>query len=166
MDVSGILELMKEMKISGVTALEWSADGQKLTLSRPADPIGTDLSNTPSDAPGQPSPGSRPATSEAGSAVNAMGSETTPEKPDRPSGRVVSSPVVGIFYSAPAPDQDSFVTIGSPVDQGTPLGIIEAMKLMNEVVSPCSGVIVDIMVDNAQRVEYGQPLFVIEERRP
>lgn len=166
MDVSGILELMKEMKISGVTELEWSADGQKLSLSRPSDPIDVNRLHALSGAHGQQLPGSQPATSESGSTVNVIGSDTTQEKPARPSGRVVSSPVVGIFYSAPAPDQDSFVTIGSQVDHGTPLGIIEAMKLMNEVVSPCSGVVVDILVDNTQRVEYGQPLFVIEEIRP
>ena len=83
----------------------------------------------------------------------------------RREGRLVTSPVVGVFFAAPAPDQDAFVSLGSAVETGAPLGIIEAMKLMNEVVSPCGGTVVDILVENGQRVEYGQPLFVIKESR-
>ncbi|NLC84715.1 MAG: biotin/lipoyl-binding protein [Ruminococcaceae bacterium] len=80
-----------------------------------------------------------------------------------PAGRLICSPVVGIFYAAAAPDQDPFVSPGSVVAAGAPLGIIEAMKLMNEVTSPADGVVIEILVDNGQRVEYGQPLFRIEE---
>ena len=79
-----------------------------------------------------------------------------------PAGRLICSPVVGIFYAAAAPDQDPFVSPGSVVAAGAPLGIIEAMKLVNEVTSPADGVVIEILVDNGQRVEYGQPLFRIE----
>ena len=70
--------------------------------------------------------------------------------------------MVGTFYRAPAPDAEPYVEVGSIVEVGQPLCIIEAMKLMNEIESEVSGRIVEILVENAQPVEYGQPLFVIE----
>jgi len=81
--------------------------------------------------------------------------------PAEPAGQLVTSPVVGIYYAAPSPDSDPFIRIGSTVEKGAPLCIIEAMKLMNEVTSPWSGVVLEILAENGQRVEYGQPLFRI-----
>lgn len=74
----------------------------------------------------------------------------------------VCSPIVGTFYTAPSPDSDSFVEVGSRVTSGTTLCIIEAMKLMNEIECDISGTVVKILVQNAQAVEYNQPLFVIK----
>ncbi|MGN0407472.1 MAG: acetyl-CoA carboxylase biotin carboxyl carrier protein [Bacteroides sp.] len=78
------------------------------------------------------------------------------------SGNVVKSPLVGVFYAAPAPDADDFVTVGDTVSSGQTLGIIEAMKLMNEIESEFNGCVKQILVKNGDMVEYGQPLFVIE----
>ena len=75
---------------------------------------------------------------------------------------VVSSPLVGIFYSAASPDEKDFVSVGDTVKKGQVLGIVEAMKLMNEIESEYDGVVKEILVDNEQMVEYGQPMFVIE----
>lgn len=75
---------------------------------------------------------------------------------------VVQAPIVGTFYSAPSPDSDPFVKVGDRVEAGSVLCIIEAMKLMNEIQSEHAGVIKQILVDNAQPVEFDQPLFVIE----
>jgi acetyl-CoA carboxylase biotin carboxyl carrier protein len=77
-------------------------------------------------------------------------------------GHVVTSPVVGVFYDTPAPDQSPYVEVGSVVKKGDVLCIIEAMKLMNEVTSPVSGTVAEILVQQASRVEFGQELFVIE----
>ncbi|WP_138205260.1 acetyl-CoA carboxylase biotin carboxyl carrier protein [Haloimpatiens lingqiaonensis] len=74
---------------------------------------------------------------------------------------IIKSPIVGTFYAAPAPDKDNFVSIGSVVNKGTTLCIIEAMKLMNDIESEFHGEIVDILVKNEDMVEYGQPLFKI-----
>jgi acetyl-CoA carboxylase biotin carboxyl carrier protein len=74
---------------------------------------------------------------------------------------VVRSPIVGTFYEAPSPGAPPFVKIGDEVRTGQPLCIIEAMKLMNEIESDASGSIVKRYVQNAQPVEYGQPLFAI-----
>ncbi len=78
-----------------------------------------------------------------------------------PAGNVVESPLVGTFYSAPNPDSAAFVKVGDAVKKGQVLGIIEAMKLMNEVESEYDGVVEAILVENEQMVEYGQPLFII-----
>lgn len=75
----------------------------------------------------------------------------------------VKAPMVGTFYRAPSPDADSYVKVGDVISQGTVLCIIEAMKLMNEIESEVSGKVVKILVDNAQAVEYNQPLFLIEK---
>ena len=71
--------------------------------------------------------------------------------------------MVGTFYSAPSPDADPYISVGSNVSTGTVLCIIEAMKLMNEIEAEVSGKIVKILVENAQPVEYNQPLFLIEK---
>lgn len=71
------------------------------------------------------------------------------------------TPMVGTFYSAPAPGNPSYVEVGSPVKQGDTLCIIEAMKLLNEIEAEASGVIKQILVENGEPVEFGQPLFVI-----
>lgn len=75
----------------------------------------------------------------------------------------VTAPMVGTFYRAPAPDAEPYVKVGDIVEVGQPLCIIEAMKLMNEIEAETRGRIKEILVENAEPVEYGQPLFVIEK---
>ncbi|MEO0149124.1 MAG: acetyl-CoA carboxylase biotin carboxyl carrier protein [candidate division WOR-3 bacterium] len=74
---------------------------------------------------------------------------------------IVKSPIVGTFYRAPAPGAKPFVDVGSRVKKGDVLCIIEAMKIMNEIKSDVNGVVEEILVENGQPVEYGQPLFKI-----
>ena len=76
-------------------------------------------------------------------------------------GNVVKSPLVGTFYSASSPDSAPFVKVGDTVKKGQVLGIVEAMKLMNEIESEFDGVVKEIQIENEQVDEYGQPLFVI-----
>lgn len=78
-----------------------------------------------------------------------------------PTGYVVKSPMVGTFYRSSAPGSPAFVEIGSAVKEGDTLCIIEAMKLLNEIDSDKAGVVTQILVENGQPVEFGQPLFVI-----
>jgi len=73
----------------------------------------------------------------------------------------LNAPMVGTFYRAPAPDAKAFVEIGQQIKEGETVCIIEAMKLMNEIEADASGTVVEILVENGQPVEYGQPLFVI-----
>lgn len=74
----------------------------------------------------------------------------------------ITSPMVGTFYAAPNPDADPYVTIGSKVKENTVVCIVEAMKLFNEIEAEVKGEIVDILVENGQLVEYGQPLFLVK----
>ncbi len=74
----------------------------------------------------------------------------------------IVAPMVGTFYRAPSPDAPAYVQVGDEVEVGQPLCIIEAMKLMNEIESEMKGRVMHILVENAQPVEYGQPLFVIK----
>ncbi|GJG97483.1 acetyl-CoA carboxylase biotin carboxyl carrier protein [Cupriavidus pauculus] len=81
--------------------------------------------------------------------------------PQLPAGHVVTSPMVGTFYRAPSPGAAAFVNVGDTVKEGQTVCIIEAMKLLNEIECDKAGVIKEILVENGQAVEYGQPLFVI-----
>ncbi len=81
---------------------------------------------------------------------------------DTIAGTVVKSPIVGTFYAAPAPDKAPFVSIGDRVEKGDVLFIIESMKLMNEVTAETDGTVRRILVQNAQGVEYGQPIMEME----
>jgi acetyl-CoA carboxylase biotin carboxyl carrier protein len=75
---------------------------------------------------------------------------------------VVKSPIVGTFYSSASPDAEPYVKVGDRVERGQVLCIVEAMKLMNEIESDADGVILEIVPANAQAVEFGEPLFVIQ----
>lgn len=81
--------------------------------------------------------------------------------PAAPAGHVVKAPMVGTFYRAPNPGAAPFVEVGQSVKEGDALCIIEAMKLLNEIEADKSGVIKEILVENGEPVEYGQPLFII-----
>lgn len=76
-------------------------------------------------------------------------------------GNVVKSPLVGTFYASPSPDEEPFVKVGDRVSKGQVLGIVEAMKLMNEIESDYDGVVKQVLVSNEDVIEFGQPLFVI-----
>jgi len=85
-----------------------------------------------------------------------------PAQPEIPPGHTVNSPMVGTFYRASSPGASAFVEIGSQVNAGDTLCIIEAMKMLNQIEADKAGTIAAILVENAEPVEYGQPLFVIE----
>jgi acetyl-CoA carboxylase biotin carboxyl carrier protein len=77
-------------------------------------------------------------------------------------GKLVKSPLVGTFYTSPSEDAEPFVSVGDVVKKGQVLAIVEAMKLMNEIESEFDGTIVEVLVENGEPVEYGQPLFKIQ----
>ena len=94
-------------------------------------------------------------------AVPAAADPVAATTPPVPEGHVVKAPMVGTFYRAPNPGAAPFAEVGQAVKEGEPLCIIEAMKLLNEIEADKSGVIKQILVENGEPVEYGQPLFVI-----
>jgi oxaloacetate decarboxylase alpha subunit len=101
----------------------------------------------------------------AGAGTGGAAPAATPAEPAaaKPDGRVaITSPMVGTFYRAPAPDADPYVEVGDAVEVGQTVCIVEAMKLMNEIEAEVKGRIVEILVQNAQPVEFGQKLFLVE----
>jgi len=96
-----------------------------------------------------------PATSPATAAA-------TPAEPPAETGHVVKSPMVGTFYRSSSPDSEPFVDVGAVVKEGQPICIIEAMKIMNEIEADKAGTVKQILCENGQPVEFGQPLFIIE----
>ncbi len=101
-----------------------------------------------------------PAVAPAGAAPFAeTAAAATPDA--LPEGKVIKSPMVGTFYRASSPGAEPFVSVGSTVSEGQTLCVIEAMKLMNEIPADAAGVIKEVLVENGQPVEFGQPLFVL-----
>lgn len=89
--------------------------------------------------------------------------EEVQEKETSPDGETVRSPIVGTFYRSASPESDPFVEVGDRIEKGETLCIIEAMKIMNEIESEFSGTVQKIIVDDAQPVEFDQPLFIIKK---
>lgn len=104
----------------------------------------------------QSAPAASPEAKEAPAAASSAVAEDTSKY------LTVKSPMIGTFYRSPSPDQEAYVKVGDVVKKGDVLGIIEAMKLFNEIESEFSGTIVKVLVDNATAIEYDQALFLID----
>jgi acetyl-CoA carboxylase biotin carboxyl carrier protein len=96
-------------------------------------------------------------------APESAASTEKPKPEDNPNAAVVKSPMVGTFYRAPSPEAPPFINIGDAVEPGKTLCIIEAMKIMNEIKCEVKGKVKEIIAENAQAVEYNQPLIIIEK---
>jgi len=92
--------------------------------------------------------------------------ETSAPRLEETDAIVIPAPMIGTFYRAPKPGEPNFVEIGDTVDLGQTIGIIEAMKIMNEIAAEATGIVVEILAGNGQAVEYGQPLLRLEPRPP
>ena len=103
-----------------------------------------------------------PAAQSQAAPADAASAAPAAEAPAAPAGHVVKSPMVGTFYRSASPGSKPFVEVGAAVKEGDPICIVEAMKIMNEIEADKSGTITQILVENGQAVEYGQPLFIIE----
>lgn len=153
MEFENLLTLIKTVSDSEVTELHYEENGTNIRLVKEV-PV-----------PGTGTPVQNPAVilqNEAGIPVmENEASGNTGAAAEAPEGQIVKSPLVGTFYAAPAEDADPFVTEGKAVKKGQTLGIVEAMKLMNEIESEFDGTVAEILVENGQMVEFGQPLFRI-----
>jgi acetyl-CoA carboxylase biotin carboxyl carrier protein len=106
---------------------------------------------------------SMPAAGMAVPSVEAAAAPAAPKPEDNPNASVVKSPMVGTFYRSPSPESPPFINIGDSVEPGKTLCIIEAMKIMNEIKCEVKGKVKEIIVENAQAVEFNQPLIIIEK---
>lgn len=153
MDIRKVKKLIELLEESGISEIEISEGEESVRISR-----------HPSGGP-PPAPAAvthvEAAPAGTGTAAGQQPPETGPPEPEEPAGHTVNSPMVGTFYRAPSPGAKDFVEVGQTVKAGDTLCIIEAMKMMNQIESDVDGVVKDILVENAEPVEFGQPLFVI-----
>lgn len=147
MNLKEIKDILELIKGSDVSELELVRGDSSLRLRRGA-------------APEVRPPAPAPAPAAAPRAEEAPAAPKEPAKPKAAYKEVVS-PIVGTFYRAPAPDAAPFVEVGQRVSKGQVLCIVEAMKIMNQIESDATGTVTAILVENAQPVAYGQPLFHI-----
>ena len=153
MEIKNIIELMKAVSENGLTCFELEQGDTRITMKREKKTV------LQTEMAVQEIPVSL--TAEDASLAEKNVSEKSAAVENVHSDRIVMSPLVGTFYSSPAPDADDYVKVGDHVKKGQVIGIVEAMKLMNEIESDYDGVVEAILVKNEETVEYGQPLFRI-----
>ncbi|HET7561743.1 MAG TPA: acetyl-CoA carboxylase biotin carboxyl carrier protein [Rhodanobacteraceae bacterium] len=108
-----------------------------------------------------PAPAMAPAPVAASAPAATAATAAAPADSDLPAGTVVRSPMVGTFYAAASPGAEAFVKVGQQIKVGDPLGVIEAMKMFNQIEAEIAGTVIAIVAENGQAVEFDQPLFVI-----
>ncbi|MEM9226718.1 MAG: acetyl-CoA carboxylase biotin carboxyl carrier protein [Verrucomicrobiota bacterium] len=158
MDLKEIKQIIELMKRSDLTEFEIEEQDLKLRICREsqnaAPVITTAATPVPmpiASAPAAPAPAASPSAAPAKAA-------------DEPGTAIIKSPMVGTFYRAPTPDSSPFVELGAAVKNESVVCIIEAMKVMNEIQAEQSGTITEILVENGQAVEFGQPLFKVKAK--
>ncbi|MDA7447912.1 acetyl-CoA carboxylase biotin carboxyl carrier protein [Candidatus Pseudothioglobus singularis] len=151
MDIRKVKKLMELLEESGMSEIEIKEGEESVKISR--------YGNSPAPAQHpiqsfvqQQAPVSSAPTSQTAS----------PNEQPQETGQSVTSPMVGTFYSAPSPTAKPFVSIGQKINQGDTVGIIEAMKIMNQIESDQSGRVIEILVKDGEAVEFGQSLIVVE----
>lgn len=145
MDIRKIKKLIEIIEESGIAELEIKEGEEFIRINR--------YSSAPAPVVYAPTPVAAPVAAVVGGAAPVE---------EKITGHVVKSPMVGTFYRSASPGTKVFVEIGQSVMVGDTLCIIEAMKILNQIESDKSGTVTKILVDNAEPVEYGQPLFIIE----
>ena len=148
MDIRKVRKLIELLEASNIAEIEIKEGEEAVRISRAtniapatiAAPVAVAAPATPAAAPAAPA---------------------EPASPPVESGNLVTSPMVGTFYRAPAPDSPSYVEVGQQVNEGDTIGIVEAMKMMNQIESEFSGVVEAILVEDGKPVEFGQPLVRI-----
>lgn len=149
MDLRKLKKLIDLVEESGITELEVTEGEERVRIAKQPGAVAQQSYVLPAAAP------------VAAAAVSAAPAATSEAKSELPEGQVVKSPMVGTFYRSASPDSSPFVEVGSAIKSGETLCIVEAMKLLNEIESDCSGTVKAILVENGQPVEYGEPLFII-----
>ena len=151
MDIKLIKQVVDLMKRSDISEFEFEEDGFKLRLSSKCADGPQIIQAVPAGQTPAPFPAATTATGEAAAVpVEEKGIS------------IIKSPMVGTFYSAASPESPAFVKIGSKVSNDSVVCIIEAMKVMNEIQAEMSGTISELLVENGEAIEYGQPLFKIK----
>jgi acetyl-CoA carboxylase biotin carboxyl carrier protein len=161
MDIRKVKKLIELLDESGIAEIEITEGDESVRISRSSSSAPAPAAvHVPAPAPPAAAPPPAPAATAPPSAPAA------PSVADDSEGYEVTAPMVGTFYASSSPGAPSFVQVGDHVDEGDTLCIVEAMKMMNQIEAEVSGVIKSIRVQNGDPVEYGQILFVIDQRHP
>jgi acetyl-CoA carboxylase biotin carboxyl carrier protein len=150
MDIRKVKKLIEMLEESGIDEIEIKEGEESVRISRHRPAVAAHYAMPAAPMAAAPVAAAAPAAPAA-----------APAKPAEPDGHKVRSPMVGTFYRAPSPESRVFVEVGQSVKAGDVLCIIEAMKMMNQIESDKTGTVTAILVDNAQVVEFDQPLFII-----
>ena len=153
MDIRKVKKLIELLESSGIAEIEIAEGEESVRISRyPTGGMVVPPTIVPVAAP------------QAAAAAETQSIDEAPASAAAPvSGHEITAPMVGTFYGSPIPGSKAFVEIGSDVQPGDTLCIIEAMKMMNQIESDVAGRVVSILVENGSPVEFGEPLFVIEQ---
>jgi acetyl-CoA carboxylase biotin carboxyl carrier protein len=150
-DIRKVKKLIELLEESGISEIEISEGEESVRISRYPNPGTVSVQTIAAPAPAAAAQvAAAPANGDGPAAAAARGQQVT-------------APMVGTFYSGPAPGAKPFVELGTEVKAGDTLCVIEAMKMMNQIESEVSGKVVSILVENGSPVEFGQALFIIEE---
>ena len=161
MDVEQIETLLDFMAAHGLEEFEYDHGGLHIKLKKAASGANLPSRGSASQSPALSAP-PVPANPGSATAAEAAPASSAPASiPHAEELHVIKSPIVGTFYASPSPEAGPFVRVGSPIEVGRVVCIIEAMKLMNEIEADVSGEVVQALVENGQPVEYGQGLFAI-----
>lgn len=161
MNYQELVALIDHLDQSSIAFLDYQAEGTRLVLSKEVPHV----TSTPDASPMTQTPVTQEAVSVEESPALATVEGPVPSEPaaaEEVAGEVVESPMVGVVYLQPNPDEDQYVKVGDRVEQGQVICIIEAMKLMNEIQAPQAGVVTEILVENEAVVEFKQPLIRID----
>jgi len=152
LDLKAIKQVIDLMKRSELTEFELEEEGFKLRLSRKNGEVAPQIIQA---APPAQAPAAAPAPATPAPAPEAAPAEEKGVE-------YITSPMVGTFYRAPSPDSAPFTDVGAKVTADSVVCIIEAMKVMNEIQSEIAGTVAEVLVENGEAVEYGQPLFKVK----
>ena len=163
-DLAFIESLIRAIDQSSLDSIEIERGGTRVRLSKTPPPASAGPAQSYSAAFPQPMMGPAPPAAPAPAARPGQAAEAGETRGGAEARQLleIKSPMVGTFYRSPAPDAPAYVEMGSRVKKGDTLCIIEAMKLMNEMESEVAGTVVEVLVDNAEPVEYGQVLFRVD----
>ncbi len=156
MEFEQILELINTVSATGLSSFTYEAEGFKIAMKGKQTPA-VNVAAAPVAATMVEAPMTGGSIQNGDMAALAA----APAQDAQLSGKIVKSPLVGTFYVAPSEDAAPYVRVGDTVQKGQTLAIVEAMKLMNEIESDYDGVVTEVLVQNGEPVEYGQPLFCI-----
>jgi acetyl-CoA carboxylase biotin carboxyl carrier protein len=159
MDIRKVKKLIELLDDSGIAEIEITEGEESVRISRYA--AGTPVAAAPVAAPAAPAPAPSPAAGQEPADTSPPAAQPAAPEED---GYEVTAPMVGTFYAASSPGAAPYIQVGDRVSEGDTLCIIEAMKMMNQIEADVAGVVKSIRIQNGEPVEFGQVLFVIDQR--